>query len=499
MYKFGIQNFKSFAKLNTIRVAPITLIYGQNSAGKSSITQALRLLLQSFRSNQPDFKLLLNGELLELGLPETFFHKGKLEKPIVYYFEGPLNKAPSDDSLPSTLREEMKRYSRLGIYLSYVYLKKTDQIYSVQLDRVDYIFIAEGGALTGRFALKRVAAKDPGFELEGNASIKNLASYLWIRRRFFEEQKSARKDAGENRRSVNKEFTKSDVIKFLGAAKFGQRFIGANIPINVNSPLPELVLDGQSRDEIHWFIFSQLSSLNRPIHRILTNFLHIAGLRNSPQRHYGFGADSEFVGRSGEHTAAVLYRRTGSMTKMNRWFKLLELPYRIDVEPINHPLAGEMIIIKLKDVRNGAVVTPSDVGVGISQVLPLLTQGMADQEPRSKKKIENILRVRCVEQPELHLHPKLQANLADFFIESTRTSGNLRWLLETHSESLMLRLQRRIKEGAIEANNISVNYVNSSTGGGSKISELRLDSAGQFMDEWPEGFFEEGFNERFGG
>jgi hypothetical protein len=498
MYKFGVQNFKSFSKLNTIRVAPITLIYGQNSAGKSSITQALRLLLQSFKNDEPGFKLLLSGEHLELGLPETFFHKGKVDRPIKYYFEGPLGDISPENSASLDLMGFRSKYAKLGVYLSYVYLKTSEQIYSVQLDRIDYIFTAENGAITSKFALQRVAGKDAIFTIDSDASKRKLANYLWLRYRLIEEEKRGRKEVVQGRRKPQKALTKESIIDFLSTAKFGH-YSKLNIPLRLRQPLPELDLSGQETGEKEWFIYRQLGRLNRPIHRILVNFLHIAGLRNSPQRHYGFGTGSEFVGKSGEHTAAVLYRRTGSMTKMNHWFRLLDLPYRIDVESIKHPLAGEMIIIKLKDTRNGAIVTPSDVGVGISQVLPLLTQGMADQDPKSRRKHGDILSVRCVEQPELHLHPKLQANLADFFIESTKASSNLRWILETHSESLMLRLQRRVRAGEAEASQISVNYVDSSAGGGSRISELRLDPAGQFMDEWPEGFFEEGFNERFGG
>lgn len=498
MYKFGIENFKSFARLNTIRLAPITLIYGQNSAGKSSITQALRLLLQSFKNAEPGFKLLLNGESIELGLPETFFHKARVSRPITYYFEGPLVKNSSDEELGPLGIEFRAKYPRIGVYLHYVYVRHSELSYAVQLDRIEYVFIGESGHVTSKFSLKRFTGKNDFFKFADASSVTSAARYLWLRNRALEERKSAGKGPTGDGSISPDALTKENLAERLSNAKFGETE-KVRSPLRFPMPLPELDWYGSINRDADWFIYSSLSRLNQPVHQILMNFLHIAGLRNSPQRHYGFGVGSEFVGKYGEHTATVLYRKTGSMLKMNGWFKLLELPYRISVEPIKHPLAGEMLIIKLKDIRNGAVVTPSDVGVGISQVLPLLTQGMADQEPKPKRRSELSLSIRCVEQPELHLHPKLQANLADFFIESTKVSSNLRWVLETHSESLMLRLQRRVRETKLSPSQVSVNYVNSSRGGGSKITELRLDSSGQFMDEWPEGFFEEGFNERFGG
>ena len=69
--------------------------------------------------------------------------------------------------------------------------------------------------------------------------------------------------------------------------------------------------------------------------------------------------------------------------------------------------------------------------------------------------------------------------------------------METHSETLMLRLQKRIREGLIAAKDVAVLYVNP-TDDGAKIERLRLDDDGEFLDEWPEGFFEDGYNELFG-
>lgn len=146
-----------------------------------------------------------------------------------------------------------------------------------------------------------------------------------------------------------------------------------------------------------------------------------------------------------------------------------------------------------------------DVGYGISQVIPIVAQCFA---------FENV--TLCIEQPELHIHPRLQAELADLFIAATldswesdaysmdMDSENLRdipnnqFIIETHSEHLLLRLQRRIREGVISNDDVSVLYVDSKADGTSTIQTLRLDTDGSFLDEWPGGFFEERFNEMFG-
>jgi predicted ATPase len=62
----------------------------------------------------------------------------------------------------------------------------------------------------------------------------------------------------------------------------------------------------------------------------------------------------------------------------------------------------------------------------------------------------------------------------------------------------MLRLQRRIREGLIQRQDVCVLYVRG-TGAGSDIMELRLDENGEFIDEWPDGFFDDGYLEIYGG
>ncbi|HAS6144760.1 TPA: DUF3696 domain-containing protein [Vibrio vulnificus] len=101
----------------------------------------------------------------------------------------------------------------------------------------------------------------------------------------------------------------------------------------------------------------------------------------------------------------------------------------------------------------------------------------------------------CVEQPEIHLHPKLQAHLADLFIESSK--NNNQWLIETHSEALMLRIQKRIRKNVIDKSLVNVVYVQAGDNG-SSIQNLPLDDNGRFLVHWPEGFFEERMHEQFG-
>lgn len=139
-------------------------------------------------------------------------------------------------------------------------------------------------------------------------------------------------------------------------------------------------------------------------------------------------------------------------------------------------------------------VHPQDIGVGISQSLPIITAANLFEDT-------NIL----IEQPELHLHPKLQMELADEFIKSIHKNQN-DFILETHSEHLLLRIMKRMRQTnagtledeslALTPDDVCILYVDND-GKQTYLQELRLSRKGKLLDHWPNGFFEEGYKERF--
>ena len=141
-------------------------------------------------------------------------------------------------------------------------------------------------------------------------------------------------------------------------------------------------------------------------------------------------------------------------------------------------------------------LTHHDVGHGISQVLPIIVTALT----------YNYTKI-LIEQPELHLHPALQADLGDLFIETALGANKNTFLLETHSEHLILRIMRRIREcyqnpekyketglPPITPDDVAVLYVERQ-GEESVVKEMRLDEEGYLIDEWPGGFFTEDLDE----
>ncbi|MDI6905257.1 MAG: DUF3696 domain-containing protein [Candidatus Bathyarchaeia archaeon] len=123
-----------------------------------------------------------------------------------------------------------------------------------------------------------------------------------------------------------------------------------------------------------------------------------------------------------------------------------------------------------------------DVGFGANTLLPIIAQCF----------YAPIGSMVMIEQPEVYMHPKMQAMLADLFLDVISYGNQL--IIETHSEHLLLRLQRRIAEGKAKPEDIAIYYFEG-TEEGTKETKMEFDETGRFKEPLPEGFFEEGFYE----
>lgn len=174
-----------------------------------------------------------------------------------------------------------------------------------------------------------------------------------------------------------------------------------------------------------------------------------------------------------------------------------------DTEALSQHLADSMVDAQpeelqdlvLVDQRTDTPVSHRDVGIGVSQVLPVLVSAYASTDT-----------LLAIEQPEIHLHPALQAELGDVFIESALGEGRNTFLIETHSEHLLLRIMRRMRETStgklpdgvpeVRPEHVMVLFVEPD-GARSLIREMPLNERGELVKSWPGGFFEEGLREIF--
>jgi len=225
-------------------------------------------------------------------------------------------------------------------------------------------------------------------------------------------------------------------------------------------------------------ILDELAELGQDIAphiiRDLANVVHIGPLRQEPDRTYHFtGETPSDVGRDGRDALKILFLDKYSadsidlISDVNHWLEKMGYVLEWDV------LKGGMAHLMLKD-KSEIQINLKDVGFGISQLLPVLIQGYVAGE-------EQII---LMEQPEIHLHPRAQADLGDLFIALAEQKKFL--IAETHSEHLMLRLRRRIAERKIKKEMVGIYFIEWKDGE-SVVSRIELDDYGQMVNV-PEGF-----------
>lgn len=156
--------------------------------------------------------------------------------------------------------------------------------------------------------------------------------------------------------------------------------------------------------------------------------------------------------------------------------------------------APEQKTLDIVDAKTGVRVRTSDIGVGISQILPVVVAALDAERPG----------ITAIEQPELHVHPKMQVELGDLFAQGV--DHERIFLVETHSEHLILRLLRRIEEThsgelpegkpPLKPDQVSVVFLEQQDGE-MRVTRLRIDETGEFIDRWPQGFFRERAAELF--
>jgi hypothetical protein len=262
-------------------------------------------------------------------------------------------------------------------------------------------------------------------------------------------------------------------------------------------------------EELAKIIDALLNFTEHAIQEKLVNMSHVSGLRKLPSR------DFDPI-KSGDSRWKTFATDEKIRNRVNKWLgsDFMNTPYQIgvrvflamDLEDDSHDTLKDSDMkheLYIHDLKSNTKLTLQDVGVGISQVVPVLIEAMANKETTV-----------CIEQPEIHIHPALQAEMGDVFIESALGENKNTFLLETHSEHLILRILRRIREtgeddmsdwpeslraacpNGISPDDVAVLYVQSGENG-AQLTNLPIDMYGEFVGDWPGGFFEERLKEIF--
>ena len=221
------------------------------------------------------------------------------------------------------------------------------------------------------------------------------------------------------------------------------------------------------------------SRFEEAFENLFSRILYLGPLREYPRRSYPWKGDHpKGIGQYGEKMipATLSSRIRGLLTdeQIPKRLQQLELIYSYDVRPLSD--TGGKYECLVKQYKGGPEVPLIDVGFGVSQVLPVLI--LCYYAPEGS--------ILILEQPEAHLHPKAQTELADVLIDAV-TNRNVQIILESHSEYLLSRLQRRIAEKAIASVDTAL-YFCEINDGTSEIEQLDVDEYGNIRN-WPQDFF----------
>lgn len=434
-----IQNFKSWQDTGDIRLAPITVFFGSNSSGKTSLSQFLLLLQQTAQS--PDrHRVLHPGDSqtpVDLGTfhDMVFDHDENREIGFELRWELPESLEVEDPRTRSTYRGSALEF-QAGLQAI-----GGDET-RVVVDRLSYRLgdPADRGLSVG---LKRDRASRGIYELD-SSGLKLLQT----------PGRAGRLPAP---------------IRFYG-------FPDEAVAYYQNAAF--------------------LSDLTLALERQLRRIYYLGPLREPPRRHYTWaGVTPEHVGWRGERAVeALLAARERKLSpgpkKRSLPFEKLIAQHLLDLELIEEFAARRLapgrkeyeVLVRTRGGRRQPV-NLTDVGFGVSQILPVVVECF--YAPHDSTII--------LEQPEIHLHPRVQASLADFFIEVIRSreggrDRRIQLIVESHSEHFLRRLQRRIAEERIRPEDAALYFVESGPRGASVIQPLDLDEFGNIAN-WPADFF----------
>ena len=406
-----LENFQGVSNRQTVQLGAFTLIYGENSAGKSSIARSLLLVGQSLSE-----ALYIKGDSRN----RFFIYSG--QQIDLAGFKNVIHKHEEDRSLKIGLKVLLDNQDRLVLPpITRSTVKARPQISSVELVAV-------------AFEVTESSAGLEEFVISFDFSVAQIVETMTLSFQSGEKGDLSLVEQRETSREATKAFlgvadSEDFAISDLHSLEYTWMSNWPAIRGARGIESGEVAKTSLARTLDMWLRSAKMHFLS-----LIANPHHIPSLREIEPR---------VTVRSTQPLRSTKLRRIVKNRDAASSQFLSQLTQgRYEIESSSYEMGesgflGEVEVKFLRDKHLGVAVSFQDVGVGLSQVLPLLSA-------------INTLRISpgeqliIAEQPELHLHPKMQAELAELMFRESQSNGQI--IAETHSEPILLRLQRIVRE-----------------------------------------------------
>lgn len=475
----SLEKYKSFKNSTTIDLKPLTILCGVNSSGKSSVLKSLLMMKQTVEKESPYNKLAFMGNYVDNGYFEDIINNNceddsffTIENEFVVSRYSKTEKKRQD---MQTFKELNKLYSQISDAKNISKYKIKHLIKSAKSNRAGLLsYIDNNNVIETKIEIRAYDKIDNELEkFKGFVRIKKDMNAPNGREYFLYY-----KDLPYNGKLLSIPDDREDkMLCYFNNIKLTNIYKEGGIKANTLNLKPTIM------------------SLFNITSMMYTGIRFLAPLRHFPSRFYTISGDVSSVGIYGENAPVLLaklqsepafceiamprflnnefffeldYKKTGYTFKQQaqNWFDYMELG---DVD-----IKGENGQISVAFSEHNI----SDIGFGVSQVMPIIVQGL------SIMKDELLL----LEQPEIHLHPKMQMKMADFLIALADAERNL--IVETHSDHIINRIVRRCLENPNLIDKISILFLSKSEDNSTKIEEIKIDTH-LGIDEVPINFFDQ--------
>lgn len=441
-----LKNYKCFRDETTIDIAPLTVLCGVNSSGKSSILKSLLMLKQSYESEHTTQAIAFNGKWVDNGFfNDTVYHNKTITKDNEnefdhFFISNKFIIKPYDKKIKtqdaSSFRELRKMFYRISDIAQFeIIINLTVQRAHTSDIGNEFLKYIEDNKISN-YSVSIQSYNKQGKKIIGancKIELKNL----------FTQDKEYVLNWINVPCSKTSNSTKNDPTKPYVCTCY---FSGLQVT--------NIYRDNMA-DEVR-YVLPSLLTIFKVVALQYDGIQFIAPLRQLPERNYFIRGNVDSVGISGEDTPYLLAKLKGESLKTDmlgewkgdfpKYFPVAKLTY----DELINQWTRHFDLGDLEILGNGANVSISmsghniaDVGFGVSQILPIITQGIIMQKQQTL----------LIEQPEIHLHPQMQMDMADFLIQLAKTDRNV--IVETHSDHIINRLVKRIMETKGQKNDIS--------------------------------------------